>query len=220
MQLPRFPKTFETGFFIFLVTFWVVSFLAERSTLGRVILGYRSELYPMSTFAVYTGPKQKNVSVFKFQVIKNKGDAPIEIDAYDMFYPVQPPDLDDEIATRQLYSIIDSFRNHCPKNRGTGFGKCNDNPSETYVLQKDIGDMFLRSLQHHLGLSKPPYALSLMQHRLTYNPDTFQVLRKWDRYYITFYPQQDAGNPDGWTGHKPETIESGDTGEDDDAEDG
>lgn len=220
MNLPRFPKSFETGFFIFLVAFWLVSFLAERSTLGRVILGYRSELYPMSTFAVYTGPKQRGVSVFKFDVVKNKDDKPVEIDAYDMFYPVEAPDLDDEIATRQLYSMVDSFRKKCPKNRGTSFSKCERNPADYYVLQKDITDMFLRSLKHHLNISEPPYSLTLKQHKTTFDPETYRTTQNYQRYFITFYPQLDQNQPEGWTGHTPETQpDPNDTGDkDDDAE--
>ena len=211
MNFPRFPKTFETGFFIFLVAFWLISLMAERTTLGRVILGYRSELYPMSTFAVYTGPKQQQASVFKFDVVKAQGDEPIEIDAYDLFYPIEPPDLDDELATRQLYSIVDSFRKQCPKNQGTRFSTCERNPSEEYVLQKDIGAMFLGALEHHLGITSTPYSLTLKQHKYPFSPETYQITKHYQQYFVTFYPTRDANRPDGWVGYKPEKKDPDDT---------
>jgi len=199
----RFPKSFETGFFIFLVAFWLVSFLAERSTLGRLIMGYRSELYPMSTFAVYTGPKQKLVSVFKFEIVINKGDEPFEIDAYDMFYPVQAPDLDDEIATRQLLFLVDSFRKHCPRYQSWSVNKCNDHPAPQYILQKDIGEMFQRSLEFHYELTEPVESITLKQYKYPFDTKTYQMLPSYQQYLVTFYPARDENRPDGWTGEKP-----------------
>ena len=201
----RFPKTFETGFFIFLIAFWLVSFLAERSSLGRIILGYRSELYPMSTFAVYTGPKQQQVSVFAFDVVRHQGNPPVTLSAYDMFYPLQAPNLDDEIATRQLFSIVSSFNNHCVSEQTTRFGNCAKHPAKTFALPQDINTMWLHSIAHHLHDDTLPESIAFKQTSYLFDPNSFQVTRRIERPLMLFHPRRDAQNSRGWIAERTDS---------------
>jgi len=214
----RIPKTFEAGFLIFLVTFWLVSFLAERSSLGRILLGYRSELYPMSTFAVYTGPKQQQTSMFQFEIVEHPGEAPKILNDYDMFYPLQPPDIDDEISTHQLYSIVNSYASHCATEQITNLKTCQQHPAKNFTLPKDITEMWLRSIAHHLDFHDLPESITYRQISYVFDQKTFQITHTIIHRFMTFHPQRDAHNPQGWVASAP-TGGDANTGGDDDGGD-
>jgi hypothetical protein len=191
------PKTFESGFLIFLIAFWGLSALCNESMLGRILLGYKSELFPMSTFSVYLHPKLSKTRVYSFEVVEEKGDKPVELNAYKMFYPLDAPDLDDEIATTQLIALVNSVRKHCPDYRVRLHRFCEKNPVPTMTVQKDIGEMWLRSIRQHTAIRKIPSEIRLKQ---TYHffdaVDMNRITQVKEEVLLTFHPRES------WVAHE------------------
>lgn len=192
MTLFKCPRSFEQGLLLFLVAAWLVSALMEESTLGRLVFPYKNELYPMSTFSVYLHPKLTGVSVFGFEIEPEPGAPAHYLDAYKLFYPLEAPDLDDEIATNQLMALAESYKKGCPTYQTQNFRNCERKPSPTYVLPEDIGAMWLDSIRHHLGFEQPPYAVRFVQTRHAFDKtDIHRINTVKKKVLMAFYPRTD-----------------------------
>lgn len=196
-MISRIPRTFEIAFFIFLVLFWLANSATEKTSLGRILMGYKSELYPMSTFSVYLSPKLRQASKFEFEVVPQGGGKAVKMSAYDMFYPLEPPNLDDEIATNQMFFLLESVSSQCATYQTRNFGRCERNPSPVFTLPKDMGDMWLKSVQKRLGWEKVPEKIVVKRVIYPFNPEDLSqpITQTREQTYMVFYPAKN------WVAH-------------------
>jgi hypothetical protein len=171
-----------------LLLFFVLSLLVEKTTLGRLLLGHRQELFPMSTFTVFVHPRLSGATAYAFRVTPAATTARattehaaglksglIRFDA--MFAPLRSSDLEDGITFQFLDRLVRSVQAGCPAYQIYGQSACMADPVTPFELPDGLAALWETSLAQLLPAASNPSlspirSLILVKLRWSFNPDS------------------------------------------------
>lgn len=118
------------------------------------------ELYPMTSFQMFSGSARERGEVFQFEIAPAPEAAPVLVDACAMFNAIVP--VTPVLTRRILEGLTKSHDYGCPDYRLSGYRGCKENPVRPWVIPADLAEFMARCAMVKLGLDSPPHLIRLV----------------------------------------------------------
>lgn len=143
--------------------------------------GPERELYPMSTYPMFSNSRQEFADDYYWSIQAANGTAAVVVNGIDMF----SPDRTTEPATarRIHYLMVRSIDRGCPDARTVG--PCTGDPQE-WELPDGYAAMWTEVARARLGLAEDPHALTFIAARVPVGSGV--VGTAMERPMFTYYP--------------------------------